>query len=152
MTDSVKIKVKKLHPDAQLPTYAHEGDACADVYAVIEGGLRLKEIKPGETVCIGTGIAVDIPRGWMIEFRPRSGLSCTKMISLSNSPSTIDHGFKAEMMVYLRNDGFKPYVFYHGDRIVQMRPVRISTAEFEEVESLENDSERGMNGLGSTGR
>ncbi len=87
----------------------------------------------------------------MIEFRPRSGLACRELLSLSNSPSTIDSPFRGEMMVSLRNDGSRAYVFRHGDRICQMRPVRVTTAEFEEVDELD-ETERGANGHGSSGR
>lgn len=151
MTDKIQIEVKKLHANAKIPTYAHTDDACADVYACIDGDAHHVSIHPGQTVQIRTGIAVAIPSGWMIEFRPRSGLACKELISLSNSPSTIDASFRGEMIVTLRNDGSKTYVVMHGDRICQMRPVHITVAEFISVSELD-DTERGTGGHGSSGR
>lgn len=148
MTDNVTIEVKKLDPEAKIPTYAHSGDACADVYALIAGHVS---IHPGQTVQIGTGLSVAIPRGWMIEFRPRSGLACKELISLSNSPSTLDSQYRGELMVTLRNDGGSTYVVMNGDRICQMRPVRVTTAVFKEVDQLDC-TVRGSGGHGSTGR
>lgn len=148
MTDTVTIQVKKLDPEAKIPAYAHNDDACADVYALVDGHVS---ILPGQTVQIGTGISVAIPRGWMIEFRPRSGLACKELISLSNAPSTIDAGFRGELMVTLRNDGGRTYFVANGDRICQMRPVRVTTAEFEVVDQLDC-TVRGSGGHGSTGR
>lgn len=154
MTDHVEIKVKKIHTSARVPTYAHHDDACADVYACIyeDGGVRNHvSIHPGQTVQIRTGISVAIPTGWMIEFRPRSGLACRELISLSNSPSTIDANYRGELIVTLRNDGGCTYVVMNGDRICQMRPVRVTKAEFAVVDELD-ETDRGAGAHGSTGR
>lgn len=142
----VTIKVKKLHPDAKLPTYAHKGDACADVYA-----KHGAEIPPGYTVEFKTGLAFDIPDGWMIEARSRSSLSCKRNLLIPNQPSTVDAGYKGEFLLYLYNFGDIVQQINAGDRICQIRPVKVTEAQFEEVEEL-SESERGTGGFGSSGR
>lgn len=146
MSKAVSVGIKLLHPDAKVPAYAHEGDACADVYT-----LHGCAIPPGYTVEFKTGIAFEIPTGWMIEARPRSGLACKRKLMIPNSPSTIDEGFKGEFIVYMHNFGDTIQEIYAGDRICQIRPVRVDTFKFETVESL-SESDRGSGGFGSSGR
>ena len=84
---TVDIKFQKLHPDAQVPSYAHTGDAGADVYAVAEVTLQ-----PQHRAAIPTGLAVDIPMGYEIQVRPKSGLALKHGITVLNSPGTVDAG------------------------------------------------------------
>ncbi|MFN5838935.1 MAG: dUTP diphosphatase, partial [Pseudanabaena sp.] len=86
---TVEIKFNKLHPDAQIPSYAHVGDAGADVYSVAEVTLQ-----PSDRAAIPTGLAVDIPLGYEIQVRPKSGLALKHGITVLNSPGTVDAGYR----------------------------------------------------------
>lgn len=142
----ILVNYKKLHPDAQRPKYAKDGDAGADVFSVEEVTLL-----PGETSLISLGFAMEVPYGWEMQVRSRSGLS-TKGVIVTNSPGTIDSGFRGECKVILtyigKNvDGFK---INKGDRIAQFVLKQAPTAYFEEVAEL-SSSDRGTGGFGSTG-
>jgi dUTP pyrophosphatase len=143
---SVKIGVKRLHPDAKLPKYAHNGDACADVYC-LHGAI----IPPGYAQEFKTGLAFEIPEGWMIEVRPRSGLSCRSRLIIPNSPGTIDHEYTGEFLVHLHNIGQVIQEIPEGSRICQIRPVPVDTFDFYETEEL-SETTRGTGGFGSTGK
>jgi len=128
-----------------MPTYAKQGDAGADLYS-IEYGI----LEPGERRLIGTGIAVEIPEGYVGLIHPRSGLASKLGISIVNAPGTIDSGYRGEIKVNLINTNTQPYSFCIGDRIAQLVIQEVIRADFEEVDEL-NDSVRGSNGHGSTG-
>jgi dUTP pyrophosphatase len=141
------LRIRRLHPDAQLPTYAHgpEEDAGMDLRAVESVTLA-----PGEPRLVPTGIALELPPGYEAQIRPRSGLALKHAITLPNSPATIDPGYRGEIRVILLNLGREPYVIEAGDRIAQM-----VIARYEAVEWIETDlsaTVRGDGGFGSSGR
>lgn len=140
-----KIKVKKLTNTAILPTYAHEGDAGADVYAD-----ESVVIRPFERKLISTGISVEIPIGYEIQVRSKSGLALNYGIVTLNSPGTIDASYRGEIKGVLINLSNKVCVVEKGSKIAQLVLKPVLKAEFIETEEL-TDSARGKGGFGSTG-
>lgn len=138
-------KIRRVHPDATLPTRAHNTDAGWDLHA-----LEHDEVQPGETRKIRTGIAVAIPPGQVGDIRPRSGLA-SRGITVANSPGTVDTGYRGEVLVLLRNTSAKVFKVAPGDRIAQLVFTYINTQPLIVVDELE-DTERGENGFGSTGQ
>lgn len=143
----MRIKVKKLHPDAHLPEYAHGPleDAGMDIRSI--GAATLA---PGVPQAVPTGLALEIPPGYEVQIRPRSGLAFKHAITLPNSPATIDPGYRGELKVILLNLGAHPYEIAAGDRIAQMVVARYEAVEWDETELAE--SVRGAGGFGSSGR
>jgi dUTP pyrophosphatase len=139
------IKFKQLNPDAQLPIYAHPGDAGADLVAAEDCILQ-----PLERKAISTGLSVEIPIGFEIQVRPRSGLALKHGITVLNSPGTIDAGYRGEIKVILINLGTAAFEITKGQRIAQMVVAPVVSAEFQAVVELA-DSQRGEGGFGSTG-
>ncbi len=146
MTVKIPVRFRKLVPEAIVPSYAHPGDAGADLYA-----LEDTWVAPYSTVPVRTGIAVEIPEGWEIQIRPRSGwaLKCLGYL-LPNSPGTIDSGYRDEVKVLVRNTSVSALAISRGDRIAQAVLSRVYEIAWIEVEELE-ESVRGLGGLGSTG-
>lgn len=141
----IPIKVKKLHPDATLPTYAHPGDAGADLYAVRDDVVLSHEI-----LRVGCGFALEIPPGYEGQVRPRSSLAL-RGITVANAPGTLDPSYRGEVQVLLYNRGAEPFYVSKGDRVAQLVIVPVTRAAFQETEELE-PSERGEGGFGSSGR
>ena len=141
----MNIKIKRLREDARLPEYAHDGDAGMDVFSCED-----VEIKPGERKLISTGLGFELPDGFEIQVRPKSGLSLKHGIMNLNTPGTLDPGYRGELKVILYNSDNEKYNIKKGDKIAQLVLARFETAEIEEVDEL-NDSERGEGGFGSTG-
>lgn len=131
---------------AAAPSYAHPGDAGAD--------LRSTEpctLGPGERATVGTGLSIALPEGYVAFVVPRSGLAAKHGITVVNSPGTVDAGYRGEIRVTLLNtDNSEPYSIGPGDRIAQLIVMPVSRAEFVPVEHLPG-SERGEGGFGSTG-
>jgi dUTP diphosphatase len=143
----MRIHIKKLHAEAHLPEYAHgpEEDAGLDIRC-IQGAV----LEPGVPQAIPTGLALEIPTGYEVQIRPRSGLALKNAITLPNAPATIDPGYRGELKIILLNLGKSAYEVHAGDRIAQM-----VLAKYEAVEWLEGelaDSTRGIGGFGSSGR
>lgn len=140
----MKIRFKKLHKDAQQPKKAHNTDAGFDLTAT---SMRVT----GSIVEYGTGIAVEIPEGYVGLVFPRSSI-CKKAIHLTNSVGVIDSGYRGEVMAKFRLDAVdEPLSIYNvGDRIAQIIIMPIPSVTFQEAEEL-SDSERGIGGYGSTG-
>lgn len=111
----LKVNIKKLYPDTILPTYTRSGDACMDCYAVedviIPGTNNPRNLK---TETVSLGFAVEIPEGWEMQIRPRSGLALNQGISILNVPGTIDSNYRGEVKVILYNVGKKMYIFIRG--------------------------------------
>jgi len=145
MRDPIVVKIKKIMEEAIIPTYSKEGDACADLYTVSRARLI-----PGEICRMHTGLAFEIPYGWRIDVRPRSGMACVKQLLIPNSPGTIDAGYRGEMIVYLKNLSQDTIEINPYDRIAQIMIEPVYTMSFEEVDVL-STSERGGGGFGSTG-
>ncbi|MED4313455.1 dUTP diphosphatase, partial [Heyndrickxia coagulans] len=139
------LKVKLLHPDAQLPKRANPGDAGLDLYSIEE-----KTIAPGEAELIRTGIAIELPRRTEAQVRPRSGLALNHRVTVLNSPGTIDEGYRGEIKVILINFGKQPFTVEKGMRIAQMIIAPVMSVTVTVTEQLA-ESERGEGGFGSTG-
>ncbi len=141
------IKIERLHADAHLPAYAHgpEEDAGMDIRCV-EGAV----LHPGVPQALSTGLALEIPSGYEVQIRPRSGLALKHAITLPNSPATIDPGYRGELKVILLNLGASSYEIQAGDRIAQMVVARYESVKWEETALAE--SVRGVGGFGSSGR
>ncbi len=143
----MKIRIKRLSGDAELPIYAHgpDEDAGMDVRSIESVVLR-----PGRPHAVCTGLALELPAGFEAQMRPRSGLALKHAITLANSPATIDPGYRGEIRVILINLGQEDYTVHPGDRIAQMVIARYEAVEWEE--GALGDSVRGEGGFGSSGR
>jgi dUTP pyrophosphatase len=165
MENKIKVGFKKVHPEAKLPTYAHEGDAGMDVYAAED--IKLKPYVPA---VVHTGLVAEIPEGYELQVRSRSGLAAKHGISVLNSPGTIDQGYKGEIGVVLfwappipnaiycsRDDcgvhvkaDYITHSVLKGDRIAQLVLSPVTTCAPVEVQDV-SETERGSRGFGSTG-
>jgi dUTP pyrophosphatase len=142
----MQVKIKRIHPDAQLPTYAHGPmeDAGMDLRSVEE-----VTILPAQTYAVATGLSLELPAGYEAQIRPRSGLALKQSITIPNAPATIDPGYRGEVKVILLNLGGAPFRIVKGDRIAQMVIARYEAIEW--LESDLSDSARGEGGFGSSG-
>ena len=140
----MKIKIKKLHLDAQIPKYAHEGDAGLDLYTV-----EAFELEPGERKSIPLGIAIEIPDGYVGLMWDKSGLS--HKYGIKSFGGVIDSGYRGEIHAGVMNLSDKYFKFEKGHKIAQLLIQKIEQVDFEEVKEL-SDSLRGEGGLGSTGK
>lgn len=147
--NDLTVLVKKLYPDAQLPTRGSAAAAGWDLYAYIPEGLV--EIFPHGTVKIKTGIALAIDEGWEGEIRPRSGLATKKGLRPANTPGTIDADYRGEVIVALHNDTYERMEVTNGERIAQLLFNKVPKVQWVEVEELD-DTDRGAGGFGSTGK
>ncbi|KRE55567.1 deoxyuridine 5'-triphosphate nucleotidohydrolase [Phycicoccus sp. Soil748] len=148
MTGPIRVSVplRRLDPDLPVPTYAHDGDAGADLHAATD-----VTIAPGERTLVPTGLALAIPDGYVGLVHPRSGLAARHGITIVNAPGTVDAGYRGEVLVNLVNlDPREPFTVRRGDRIAQLVVQEVARAEFIEVDSLE-DTSRGDTGHGSSG-
>lgn len=140
------ILITRLDPDVPLPSYAHPGDAGADLVTTVD--VRLG---PGERALVPTGVAMALPDGYVGLVHPRSGLAARHGLSIVNAPGTVDAGYRGEVRVLLVNlDARTPVQLSRGDRIAQLVVQRFERATFVEVEALP-ESVRGEGGYGSTG-
>ncbi|MDQ3014443.1 MAG: dUTP diphosphatase [bacterium] len=140
----VVLKVKKMHPDAIVPSYAHPGDAGMDLYC-----YETITIKKGERVKIGTGVAIELPEGYVSLIWDKSGLATHH--GLTNLGGVIDAGYRGEYFVTLLNVGDADYLLEKGHKIAQLLIQKVEHAQIEEVAEL-MDSPRGGGGFGSTGK
>lgn len=136
-----------------LPAYETTGAAGADLRANLPAEQRHLGIvlAPMERRIVPTGLRVEIPEGFEMQIRPRSGLALKHGISLPNTPGTIDSDYRGPLGVLLVNFGIEPYIVHHGDRIAQAVIAPVVQIGYELVERL-GDTQRGANGFGSTGR
>jgi dUTP pyrophosphatase len=141
------LPVQRLHPDAVLPTRAHDWDAGLDLVAV-----ETVYLDPGARGMIPTGIAVAIPHGWAGLVTPRSGLARRHGVTLTNSPGLIDAGYRGEVQVLVINHGPDPHTITAGERVAQLVLVPVSMARVVEVDDLPDSDGRGAGGFGSSGR
>ena len=142
----VDIQIQRLDPSLPLPSYAHPGDAGADLYAREDTTLA-----PGERRLVPTGVALALPEGYVALVHPRSGLAHKHGLSIVNAPGTIDAGYRGEIQVCLVNlDPSEPISLARGDRIAQLVIQEFVSARFVEADALP-DSARGTGGYGSTG-
>lgn len=136
-----------------LPAYETPGSAGADIRANLlpedrESGFTLD---PMHRAVVPTGLRVEIPVGFEMQIRPRSGLALKHGITLPNTPGTIDSDYRGPLGVALINLGAEPYTIRHGDRIAQMIVAPVIQVQFQVVEAL-SDTARGVGGFGSTGK
>lgn len=139
--------------DLPLPAYETAGAAGADIRANLTPDLRETGfvLNPMQRAIVPTGFRVEIPLGYEMQIRPRSGLAIKHGISLPNTPGTIDSDYRGPLGVALINFGAETYVIRHGDRIAQMIVAPVVQVLFEVADSL-SDTARGEGGFGSTGR
>lgn len=136
-----------------LPGYATDGAAGADLRANLPEADRAAGVTlvPMERRVVPTGLRIEIPDGFEVQIRPRSGLALRHGITLPNTPGTIDSDYRGPLGVLLVNLGADPVTLHHGDRIAQMVLAPVARADFALVEAL-SDTPRGAGGFGSTGR
>ena len=138
------MDLQRLDFDLPVPGYAHPGDAGIDLYAAHDAMVT------GETALIPTGVAVAVPDGYVGLVCPRSGLS-KHGVTVANAPGVVDSGYRGELMVRLTTTSSTMYWVHRGDRIAQLLIVPIGRPKITVVDRLD-DTERGANGFGSTGR
>lgn len=143
----MEVKVKRLREDASLPVFGNEFAAGADLRAAID---EPKEIKSGETCFVGTGLAMEIPLGYVGLLFARSGLSCKNGLAPANKVGVIDSDYRGEIMVALHNHSDTAKTIEPNDRIAQMIIMPYPTIEYTEADEL-SDTVRGVGGFGSTG-
>jgi len=151
MTEEIKICVKRLSDefsDIELPSYATAGSAGMDIRAALKDDVI---IEPGKVELIPTNLSVEIPFGYEIQVRPRSGLAANHSIGILNSPGTIDSDYRGEVKIILMNFGKENFKISRGDRIAQIIVSKVYIAKIEEVKDL-NSSHRGEGGFGHTGK
>ena len=143
-----KINIKVIaNSGAVVPEYKTAGAAGADICALVEAPVT---IPAGKYAMIPTGLFFEIPEGYEVQVRPRSGLAAKNGVTVLNTPGTIDSDYRGEIKVILINLGEKDFVINSGDRIAQMVIAPVTQASFEITDSL-SDTERGAGGFGSTG-
>jgi dUTP pyrophosphatase len=143
---AVPVLVRLLDDAAQVPTYAHPGDAGADLTTTVD-----VEIPPQARVTVPTGLAIALPAGYAAFVHPRSGLAAKHGVTVVNAPGTIDAGYRGEIKVILLNtDPTQAVHLRRGDRIAQLVVQRVENARFMRAEQLPG-SHRGEGGFGSSG-
>ena len=143
----LEVPILRLDPDLPLPSYAHAGDAGADLVAREGATLPPR----GGRALVPTGIAIAIPEGYAGFVQPRSGLALRHGVTCLNTPGLIDSGYRDEVRVILVNTDAEPYEVHRGDRIAQLVIQRVEAARFVPVEAL-SVAQRNREGFGSTGR
>lgn len=149
---AIVVKVKTLpHYDEsfELPFYATEGAAGADIRASLPEKKSIT-VKPGERLLVPTGLQMEIPQGFEIQVRPRSGLSLKSSLMIVNSPGTIDCDYRGEVNIIVGNFGKEDYVIEHGLRLAQLVLAPVIQARYISTTDL-SETERGAGGFGSTG-
>jgi dUTP pyrophosphatase len=146
----IQIKIKRINKqfsDIELPHYATEGSAGMDIRAALEEEMV---IQSGAVALVPTNLSVEIPQGYEIQVRPRSGLAVKHEIGILNSPGTIDSDYRGEIKIIMMNFGKEPFKILRGDRIAQLILSKVYHADFILSDDLE-DSKRGAGGFGHTG-
>ncbi|MFF4035438.1 dUTP diphosphatase [Streptomyces sviceus] len=140
------VLIRRVDPDVPLPSYAHPGDAGADLRTT-----ESRELKPGERAVLPTGVSVALPEGYAAFVHPRSGLAARCGVALVNAPGTVDAGYRGEIKVIVVNlDPHEPVRFERFDRIAQLVVQQVERVRFQEVAELP-ESARAEGGFGSTG-
>jgi dUTP pyrophosphatase len=144
----VKVLIKKLNPNVEIPIYKTSGASGMDLMAFIEKPIKLS---PKSSCLVPTGISVALSEKHEIQIRPRSGLAAKNNISVLNAPGTIDSDYRGEIKIILFNHGNSEFIINNKDRVAQMILVPVLKMDLEEVEILP-DTLRGKGGFGSTGK
>ena len=143
-----KIRVKKLHPNAILPTYGSSNAAGADLYACIDAPVT---VAPGEVFWVPTGIALEVPVGCAGLVYARSSMGAKRGLAPANKVGVVDSDYRGEIKVVLLNHSKQPQTIEPGERVAQFVITPVLTPQYEEVEEL-TDTDRGAGGFGSTGK
>lgn len=146
---TVDIKVQTNDESVELPFYATDGAAGADVRAHLEEELI---IEPGSTAAVPTGLRFDIPDGYEVQVRPRSGLAFKHQVTVLNTPGTIDSDYRGEIVVILINHGKQSFVITPNMRIAQIVVAPVCQADFLQVQHVLSDTDRGEGRFGHTGQ
>ena len=142
------VRVKKLHPNAVLPTYGSAEAAGADLYACLEEAVT---IAPGEVYWVPTGIALEVPRGCAGLVYARSSMGAKRGLAPANKVGVVDSDYRGEVKVVLLNHSNQPQTLQPGERVAQFVITPVLQPVYEEVEEL-TDTDRGQGGFGSTGK
>ena len=145
---NMKVKLKKLNEKAIIPTYGSEFSAGADLYACIDEPVT---VKPGQTVFIKTGLAMELPVGYVALIYARSGLACKRGLAPANKVGVVDCDYRGEITVALHNHSDVEQTILENERVAQLVVAPYITCDFEIATELE-ETERGEGGFGSTGR
>ncbi len=151
MIEQITLKIKRLKnkfDDIPLPSYSTEGSSGMDIRAAVEGELF---IEPGQVALVPTNLSVEIPAGYEIQVRPRSGLAAKFGIGVLNSPGTIDSDYRGEIKIILINFSKEKFKICRGDRIAQIVVSKVYIGNIIESDDL-NSSSRGPGGFGHTGQ
>ena len=144
------VEYKALYSDVAQPVYQTSGSAGCDVHAYIKSIGNRITIKAGETKIIPTGITLAIPKNFMLDVRPRSGVSVKTKLRISNSPGTVDSDYRKEIGIIIDNIGQTDEIIQDGDRIAQFVFLPVVKAVFKYVDNLDVTGRIG--GFGSTGK
>ena len=144
----VKVLIKKLDQEAEIPFYKTEGASGMDLMAFIDQPIKLA---PKSSCLVPTGLSVAFSKDYEIQIRPRSGLAAKNNISVLNTPGTIDSDYRGEIKIILFNHGNKNFIINNKDRVAQMILIPVHKMDLEEVDNLP-DTLRGEGGFGSTGK
>lgn len=142
----VKVLIKKLDQEAEIPSYKTEGASGMDLMAFIDQPIKLA---PKSSCLVPTGLSVAFSKDYEIQIRPRSGLAAKNNISVLNTPGTIDSDYRGEIKIILFNHGNKNFIINNKDRVAQMILIPVHKMDLEEVDNLP-DTLRGEGGFGST--
>ena len=144
----LSVKVKKLHPNAKLPSYGSAEAAGADLYACLEETVT---IAPGEIFWVPTGIALEVPKGCAGLVYARSSMGAKRGLAPANKVGVVDSDYRGEIRVVLLNHSKQPQILEPGERVAQFVITPVLQPQYEEVEEL-TDTTRGSGGFGSTGK
>ena len=144
----VKVLIKKLNPDVQLPAYKTTGASGMDIMAFIDSPIKLP---PNSSCLVPTGLSIAFSEDYELQIRPRSGLAAKSGITVLNTPGTIDSDYRGEIKIILFNHGKEEFIINNKDRIAQMILMPVIKMELEITENLP-DTIRGEGGFGSTGK
>ncbi len=144
----VKVLIKKLSSEVQLPSYKTPGASGMDLIAFIKSSVT---IKPKTSFLVPTGLSIAFSKDYEVQIRPRSGLAAKNNISVLNTPGTIDSDYRGEIKVIVYNHGNNDFIINNGDRIAQMILTPVVKMELEETSNLP-ETLRGKGGFGSTGK
>jgi dUTP pyrophosphatase len=142
------VRVKKLHPNAKLPTYGSPEAAGADLYACLDEAVT---IQPGEVYWVPTGIALEVPNGCAGLVYARSSMGAKRGLAPANKVGVVDSDYRGEIKVVLLNHSKQPQTLEPGERVAQFVITPVLTPAYEEAEDL-SDTSRGIGGFGSTGK
>lgn len=147
MVNQIPVNIKKIKPNAAIPTYGSMNAAGADLYACIDSAVI---VQSGQTVLIPTGLTMELPEGYAGLIYARSGLASKKGLAPANKVGVIDSDYRGEVLVALHNHSTQDAAVEPGERIAQLVITPYIMGVFTEVDAL-SDTERGTGGFGSTG-